>query len=661
MCMLCAAMNPRNLAAYGATHLPNSASIGAISPVSSGTSALAIATTLDALAVQLTTGYWAYYGQGARSFLLGADRQISVNLTALDAQTQNLARIALAAWSDITGINFVDRVSAQITFDDSGFGKAYSNSYYSGTTLTTSTINISQDWDGDEKSVNSYWFQTYLHEIGHALGLGHGGNYNGSATWGVDNTLTNDSWQATVMSYFAQSVNTNTGGASYAFTATLMAADIVAIQSLYGTNVQARADDTVYGNHSNVAGYLGDLFDQWLGGALAQTAVYIGNPVTMTLFDTGGIDTLDVSGTQISQRVDLFAEATSDVAGLIGNIIIARGTVIENATGGDGNDTLSGNAAANVLTGGNGADRLDGRSGADTLLGGGGNDTMIGGSGEDLLFGGAGSDRFDGGTERDTVSYATSTAAILVDMVSVSLNTGDAAGDTFVGIEGVTGGFGADTLRGSAGADVLQGMANADRLFGRGGKDTLDGGAGDDLLVGGVGADALIGGEGRDLADYSAAARGVSANLSITTFSGTLPSKYVTEASGDTFVSVEDLVGSQWNDRLTGNASDNALFGKAGNDTLYGSLGDDTLTGGTGADTFVFKSGTDLVMDFVDNIDTISIARSLFGTATASVAQALAFAVVEGSNIVFHFNQMDTFILNGVVNISALQDDLIFG
>ena len=57
MCMLCAAMNPRNLAADGATHLPNSASVGGVSPTGTGTSAPAIATTLDALALQLTTGY----------------------------------------------------------------------------------------------------------------------------------------------------------------------------------------------------------------------------------------------------------------------------------------------------------------------------------------------------------------------------------------------------------------------------------------------------------------------------------------------------------------------------------------------------------------------------------------------------------------------------
>lgn len=699
MCMLCAAMNPDNLAAAATTHAPVFAGFstggvpGVVIPP-------AIVSTLDTLAGQLTTGYWAANGQGQRSFALGAERQITVNLTGLgDAATQELARTALAAWSDVTGVNFVDSANAQITFDDSGTGTAYSGSSWSGTRLLSSNVNISSDWDGDEKSVNSYLFQTYLHEIGHALGLGHAGNYNGSATWGHDNKFANDSWQATVMSYFSQPENTNTG-ASYAYTATLMAADIIAIQSLYGTNVQTRSGDTVYGNHSNVDGYLGDLFDQWLGGAAPEAETYIGNAVTLTLFDTGGIDTLDASGISVAQRIDLNAEAKSDVGGLFGNIIIARGTVIENAIGGNGNDRLAGNAAANSLSGGDGADSLDGRAGDDTLIGGTGNDTLIGGAGADVLFGGQGADRFDGGTENDTVSYETSTGALTVDLANAALNTGDATGDTYSNIEFVFGGSGSDILRGSTGAELLRGMIGDDQLFGRSGNDTLDGGSGDDILFGGKGADVLNGAEGRDRADYADAATGVTVSLAaaaalaatapIVAFGSPLGGGFLAltkgwgdggyvaptsggrgrgrgrgtttgdDAKGDVFHSVEDLSGSAFNDNLTGDSLANALWGNNGNDVLNGGLGDDTLTGGAGSDTFVFKGGSDTVTDFLDNIDTISIARSLFNTATVSIAQALALATVEGSNIVFHFNDVDTFILSGITNINALQDDLIF-
>jgi serralysin len=665
MCLLCAALNPTNLSATNSNHLPSGVSYGNwVSVVGSGggnTPPPATTATLDLLANQLTTGYWAANGGGKRAFALDATREVTVNLSGLEsAEERAVARAALDAWTDVSGIIFVDASgggTAQINFDNEDLSAAYAYSTLTGNTIVESYVNIPNDWNADPISINSYWFQTYMHEIGHAIGLGHAGNYNGLAVWGQSNKFSNDSWQATVMSYFSQDENPNLGGASHAFTATLMAADIIAIQSLYGTNVQTRADDTVYGNNSNVDGYLGDIFDQWLAGAPEDEAVYIGNPVTLTIFDTGGNDTLDVSGRTVAQKVDLRQEAKSNVAGLIGNIIIARGTLIENAIGGDGSDRLIGNYYANELTGNGGADVLYGLGGSDTLLGGNGNDTLIGGAGADLMFGGAGADKFDGGTEIDTVSYEASTTALIADMITLGVNTGDARGDTYAGINIMIAGSAGDILRGNIWAEWLRGMDGDDQLFGRGGNDTLDGGAGDDRLVGGKGADALIGGDGRDRADYSASTVGVTANLANVGTPATAP---VTDAKGDTYTSVEDLVGSAFNDRLTGDDGSNALWGNRGNDILNGGLGDDTLNGGIGADTFVFIGGNDIVEDFVDNIDTISIARAMFGTPTVTIAEALAFAAVEAGDIVFRFNGTESFTLTGLTDINALQDDLIF-
>ena len=121
----------------------------------------------------------------------------------------------------------------------------------------------------------------------------------------------------------------------------------------------------------------------------------------------------------------------------------------------------------------------------------------------------------------------------------------------------------------------------ADILRGLGGNDMLFGGSGNDTLEGGPGADTLIGGPGMDTADYSASAAAVSVNLLTGLGSGG-------DAQGDILGGIENIVGSAFNDTLTGDNGGNALDGRSGNDTLNGGAGSDTLAGGAGADTFVF-------------------------------------------------------------------------
>ena len=165
---------------------------------------------------------------------------------------------------------------------------------------------------------------------------------------------------------------------------------------------------------------------------------------------------------------------------------------------------------ANIITGTAGDDTLTGTAAADTLDGLGGNDVLIGGAGADTLIGGSGA---------DTASYANAPAAVIANMTTPGSNTGHAAGDTYNGIENLTG---------SAFNDTLTGDANANTLEGGAGTDTLVGNDGNDILIGGAGGDILNGGNGIDTASYATATATVVANL-------TTPASNTGDAAGDTF------------------------------------------------------------------------------------------------------------------------------
>jgi serralysin len=368
--------------------------------------------------------------------------------------------------------------AADIVFGNGDSGAYSTSDIRDDGYIRTSYVNVQKNWDSDPISLNSYWFQTYIHEIGHALGLGHAGNYNGDAKFGLDHTFDLDSWQASVMSYFSQTDNPNVD-ASYAFLASIMPADILAIQEIYGANITTRTGDTVYGHNSNLTGYLRQICEALFDGTPVLRRVFIDNPMALTIFDAGGTDTLDFSTVRFNQRINLVDGTASSIGGLRGNFLIAPGTIIENALGGRGIDRISGNDAAN---------RLTGRSGDDALSGGVGNDTLNGGSGADKLNGGTGNDT--------AVFYGDSPVTVnLADGTTHGTATGS---DSVTGIENVISGAGNDRLIGNAEGNTLTGNAGNDILNGGDGTDSLIGGSGNDILRGEGGDDRMIGGTGTD-------------------------------------------------------------------------------------------------------------------------------------------------------------------
>lgn len=222
--------------------------------------------------------------------------------------------------------------------------------------------NVQGGWEiGDSNS------RKLMHELLHGVGLDHAGNYNGDSATSYETHASyfQDSNQYTVMSYWGAN---NTGanhvaGGVLQFASTPLLYDVAALQALYGANMTTRTGNTVYGFNNNSGRAAFDLQRD-------PSAVF-------TIWDAGGVDTLDLSGYLSASRVDLREGAFSDAGGMTLNISIAHGARIENAIGGLGNDDLLGNGLNNRLEGGGGGDRLAGAEGGDLLLGGAGGDIFV--------------------------------------------------------------------------------------------------------------------------------------------------------------------------------------------------------------------------------------------------------------------------------------------
>lgn len=237
----------------------------------------------------------------------------------------------------------------------------------------------------------------FLHELGHALGLKHGHD----AQYGPNGILFpklprgHDSQEYSVMTY-----NTYPGHTPERFKApldyptTYMQNDIAALQHMYGADYGFRSSSTVYKWHPRT----GEMFVNGVGQGEP-----VRNKIFLTIWDGGGRDTFDFSNYTSNVIANLkpghWSTPSQGQKAYLGDHAYARGSIatallhegdarglIENVTGGSGNDRLTGNDAANVLRGKNGNDILRGEDGNDRLLGGNGYDRLTGGDGRDSFY-----------------------------------------------------------------------------------------------------------------------------------------------------------------------------------------------------------------------------------------------------------------------------------
>ncbi len=288
---------------------------------------------------------------------------------------------------------------------------------------------------------------------------------------------------------------------------------------------------------------------------------------------------------------------------------------------------------------------ITGNSGANTITGGTVGETISSLTGNDTVQGGAGADTMDGGGDNDTLTYAASALGVKVTLGSGVGTGGDAAGDTNVNFENLTGSSRADTLNGDGNANVITG------------------GNGNDKITAGAGGDNLDGGDGLDTLNYGNSIGAVTVDLALNTASGG-------DADSDTFSNFENLFGSAQADTLGGSVLANVLKGQAGGDTINGNAGNDTIIGGAGqddlaggadGDIFVYekindsKAGIalrDIITDFTQGSDKLNLTAIDANTGGGTANDAFILVTGEGSpfsgaagEIRFAFQGANTLIL----------------
>ncbi|WP_026942515.1 beta strand repeat-containing protein, partial [Hellea balneolensis] len=405
------------------------------------------------------------------------------------------------------------------------------------------------------------------------------------------------------------------------------------------------ANEFFYGEDGNDVINGGGGIDRIYGGD--GNDIQRGQDGNDSLYGSAGADQLNGgSGFDIANYSLATAAVTLDMqtGGISGDADGDTYFGIEAVYGSDLNDSITGNNSTNELRG------FDG------------DDTLNGDMGNDRLFGGNGADILNGGQGFDIAVYTEAMAGVTLDL-TIGGTAGEAAGDTFSGIEwvwgsnfddNITGDFrdnrlegrngddtlngegGNDRLLGGDGNDIIDGGDGVDTIFGQDGDDIMSGGAGNDFFFGGAGADSHDGGDGTDSVSYLA-----SGPIAIQNGIGVGG-----DAAGDTYTNIERYFGSSGDDII--NAS-GVLLGNGGNDYLLGMNGsNDSLNGGAGLDTFAYDvtgGGADVIQGFFIN-EQISI---LGGDPDFDTeAEILAVGTDAGANVIFDFGNGNTLTIVGV-------------